>query len=108
MLADERHMSLPTPRALLAALVPAAMAAGCGLRATVHFDLRVSASSVPILLLDHGPQRFWTRAPERGSGVGLGLTIAAARARALGSELRLANDAGGGARIVRSTTERNA
>jgi hypothetical protein len=30
MLADERHMSLPTSRALLAAMVLAAMTAGCG------------------------------------------------------------------------------
>jgi signal transduction histidine kinase len=70
-------------------------------------EVRDQGPGFPAELLDDGPQRFWTGARERGGGVGLGLTIAAAHARALGSELQLANDPGGGAvaRVVLSTTE---
>ncbi len=50
----------------------------------------------PDLLL-HGPRRFHTGAPERGSGHGLGLTIALGQARLLGAELRLDNAPDGGA-----------
>ncbi|WP_031079116.1 sensor histidine kinase [Streptomyces sp. NRRL S-118] len=50
----------------------------------------------PDLLL-HGPRRFHTGTPERGSGHGLGLTIAVGQARLLGAELRLDNAADGGA-----------
>jgi C4-dicarboxylate-specific signal transduction histidine kinase len=65
-------------------------------------EVRDHGPGFPAQLLDDGPQRFWTGARERGGGVGLGLTIAAAHARALGTELQLANDPGGGAlaRIV--------
>jgi signal transduction histidine kinase len=71
-------------------------------------EVRDNGPGFPAELLDDGPQRFWTAAPERGSGVGLGLAIAAAHARALGSDLQLANDPTGGAvaRIVLPEDER--
>ncbi|MGA5821954.1 sensor histidine kinase [Kitasatospora sp. NPDC094028] len=51
----------------------------------------------PEELLRHGPRRFQTGAPERGSGHGLGLTIALGQAQLIGAELRLANAPDGGA-----------
>lgn len=48
----------------------------------------------PAALLQHGPQRFRTHAPERGRGHGLGLTIAMGQSRALGAELTFANRPG--------------
>ncbi|WP_424215901.1 sensor histidine kinase (plasmid) [Streptomyces sp. BI20] len=51
----------------------------------------------PADLLAHGPRRFRTGAPERGTGHGLGLTIALAQARVIGAELRFANAPDGGA-----------
>lgn len=60
----------------------------------------------PAALLEHGPQRFRTHAPERGGGHGLGLTIAAGQTRALGAELTFSNehDADAGRRAVASLT----
>ncbi|WP_051837006.1 sensor histidine kinase [Streptomyces sp. NRRL WC-3742] len=48
-------------------------------------------------LLDHGPQRFRTNAPERGRGHGLGLTIATGHTRVIGATLAFANHPAGGA-----------
>lgn len=42
-------------------------------------------------LLAHGPTRFKTGAPERGTGHGLGLTIALGQARAIGAQITFRN-----------------
>ncbi|MFD4246982.1 sensor histidine kinase [Streptomyces sp. NPDC058525] len=54
-------------------------------------EVRDHGPGYPAELLDHGPQRFRTSAPERGKGHGLGLTIATGQARALGIDLTFAN-----------------
>ncbi|WP_411142016.1 sensor histidine kinase [Streptomyces sp. x-80] len=54
----------------------------------------------PRELLDHGPRRFRTGAPDRGTGHGLGLTIAVGQAAVLGARLRFHNPPDGGAAAV--------
>ncbi|MYU51446.1 MULTISPECIES: sensor histidine kinase [Streptomyces] len=54
----------------------------------------------PRELLDHGPRRFRTGAPDRGTGHGLGLTIAVGQAEVLGARLRFHNPSDGGAAAV--------
>lgn len=56
----------------------------------------------PEVLLEEGPQRFWTGTAERGHGTGLGLTIAFGQARAVGGEVELFNDGvdGGAVAVV--------
>ncbi|WP_019544745.1 ATP-binding protein [Streptomyces sulphureus] len=51
----------------------------------------------PPELLNDGPQRFRTGAPERGRGHGLGLTIALGQAEVIGASLSFANASDGGA-----------
>ncbi|MFD6335396.1 ATP-binding protein [Streptomyces niveus] len=51
----------------------------------------------PRTLLDDGPQRFRTGAPERGTGHGLGLTIALGQAQVIGATLEFGDAPGGGA-----------
>ena len=51
-------------------------------------------------LLAHGPERFRSGSPGRGTGHGLGLVIASGQATVLGATLILADAADGGAQVV--------
>ncbi|MDH6708531.1 signal transduction histidine kinase [Kitasatospora sp. MAA19] len=62
-----------------------------------RITVRDHGPGYPEDLLDHGPQRFRTNAPERGRGHGLGLTIATGHARVIGATLTFANHPAGGA-----------
>ncbi|WP_416972179.1 sensor histidine kinase [Streptomyces sp. 4F14] len=72
-------------------------------------EVTVTATSVtvrdhgpgyPEELLNEGPQRFRSHAPERGKGHGLGLTIALGQAEVIGGRLRFGNAPDGGAQAV--------
>ncbi|MEU7044604.1 HAMP domain-containing sensor histidine kinase [Streptomyces varsoviensis] len=62
--------------------------------------VRDHGAGYPPELVDQGPRRFRTAAPERGTGHGLGLTIAAGQAAVLGARLRFGAAEGGGAEAV--------
>ncbi|MFF9667492.1 sensor histidine kinase, partial [Streptomyces althioticus] len=62
-----------------------------------RITVRDHGPGYPDDLLDHGPQRFRTNAPERGRGHGLGLTIATGHTRVIGATLTFANHPAGGA-----------
>ncbi|GHF36894.1 sensor protein CseC [Streptomyces mashuensis] len=62
--------------------------------------VRDHGDGFPPGLVDQGPRRFRTAAPERGTGHGLGLTIAVGQAAVLGATLRFGNAEGGGAQAV--------
>ncbi|MFI1971708.1 two-component sensor histidine kinase [Streptomyces cinnamoneus] len=62
--------------------------------------VRDHGDGFPPGLVDQGPRRFRTAAPERGTGHGLGLTIAVGQAAVLGARLEFGAAEGGGARAV--------
>ncbi|MEV4741098.1 HAMP domain-containing sensor histidine kinase [Streptomyces sp. NPDC049555] len=62
--------------------------------------VRDHGDGFPPGLVDQGPRRFRTAAPERGTGHGLGLTIAVGQAAVLGARLSFGEAAGGGAMAV--------
>ncbi|MFE2411222.1 sensor histidine kinase [Kitasatospora sp. NPDC059408] len=62
-----------------------------------RITVRDHGPGYPDDLLDDGPQRFRTNAPERGRGHGLGLTIATGHTRVIGATLAFANHPTGGA-----------
>ncbi|MEV4440102.1 HAMP domain-containing sensor histidine kinase [Streptomyces sp. NPDC049577] len=62
--------------------------------------VRDHGDGFPPGLVDQGPRRFRTAAPERGTGHGLGLTIAVGQAAVLGARLEFGEAEGGGARAV--------
>ncbi|MFJ9696776.1 sensor histidine kinase [Kitasatospora sp. NPDC101183] len=62
-----------------------------------RITVRDHGPGYPEDLLEHGPQRFRTNAPERGRGHGLGLTIATGHTRVIGATLTFANHPAGGA-----------
>ncbi|MEU5049890.1 HAMP domain-containing sensor histidine kinase [Streptomyces sp. NPDC021096] len=62
--------------------------------------VRDHGDGFPPGLVDQGPRRFRTAAPERGTGHGLGLTIAVGQAAVLGARLSFGKAEGGGARAV--------
>ncbi|MFE4373086.1 sensor histidine kinase [Streptomyces sp. NPDC056835] len=63
-------------------------------------SVRDSGPGFPAGLLDDGPQRFRTGAPERGTGHGLGLTIALGQAQVVGATLTFGNAPDGGGAVV--------
>ncbi|MFD0383824.1 sensor histidine kinase [Streptomyces stramineus] len=62
--------------------------------------VRDHGGGYPPELMDQGPRRFRTAAPERGTGHGLGLTIAVGQAVVLGARLEFGTAEGGGAEAV--------
>lgn len=62
--------------------------------------VRDHGDGFPPGLVDQGPRRFRTAAPERGTGHGLGLTIAVGQAAVLGARLEFGEAEGGGATAV--------
>ncbi|MBV2154640.1 HAMP domain-containing sensor histidine kinase [Kitasatospora sp. SUK 42] len=62
-----------------------------------RITVRDHGPGYPDDLLQHGPQRFRTNAPERGRGHGLGLTIATGHARVIDATLTFTNHPTGGA-----------
>ncbi|MGX8906285.1 sensor histidine kinase [Streptomyces netropsis] len=62
--------------------------------------VRDHGDGYPPELVDQGPRRFRTAAPERGTGHGLGLTIAVGQAVVLGASLEFGTAPGGGAQVV--------
>ncbi|MEU1375787.1 HAMP domain-containing sensor histidine kinase [Streptomyces triculaminicus] len=62
--------------------------------------VRDHGDGFPPGLVDQGPRRFRTAAPERGTGHGLGLTIAVGQAAVLGARLAFGSAEGGGAQAV--------
>ncbi|GGP58918.1 sensor histidine kinase [Streptomyces abikoensis] len=62
--------------------------------------IRDHGDGFPPGLVDQGPRRFRTAAPERGTGHGLGLTIAVGQAAVLGARLVFGSAPGGGAQAV--------
>ncbi|MFF2075459.1 sensor histidine kinase [Kitasatospora sp. NPDC058162] len=62
-----------------------------------RITVRDHGPGYPDDLLQHGPQRFRTNAPERGRGHGLGLTIATGHTRVIGATLTFTNHPAGGA-----------
>lgn len=62
--------------------------------------VRDHGAGYPLELVDQGPRRFRTAAPERGTGHGLGLTIAVGQAVVLGASLEFGTAEGGGAQAV--------
>ncbi|MCC2275725.1 MULTISPECIES: sensor histidine kinase [Streptomyces] len=62
--------------------------------------VRDHGDGFPPGLVDRGPRRFRTAAPERGTGHGLGLTIAVGQAAVLGARLTFGAAEGGGALAV--------
>ncbi|MFE0046672.1 sensor histidine kinase [Streptomyces albireticuli] len=65
-----------------------------------RITVRDHGDGYPPELVDQGPRRFRTAAPERGTGHGLGLTIAVGQAVVLGARLEFGSAEGGGARAV--------
>ncbi|WP_424891716.1 sensor histidine kinase [Streptomyces sp. XH2] len=70
--------------------------------------VRDHGDGYPPDLVDQGPRRFRTAAPERGTGHGLGLTIAVGQAVVLGARLEFGTAEGGGARAVLDLPEAEA
>ncbi|MEU5428210.1 HAMP domain-containing sensor histidine kinase [Streptomyces olivoreticuli] len=62
--------------------------------------VRDHGGGYPPELVDQGPRRFRTAAPERGTGHGLGLTIAVGQAVVLGAGLEFGTAEGGGAQAI--------
>ncbi|MFH8385745.1 sensor histidine kinase [Kitasatospora sp. NPDC018058] len=62
-----------------------------------RITVRDHGPGYPDDLLQRGPQRFRTNAPERGRGHGLGLTIATGHTRVIGATLTFTNHPDGGA-----------
>lgn len=62
-----------------------------------RITVRDHGPGYPDDLLQYGPQRFRTNAPERGRGHGLGLTIATGHTRVIGATLTFTNHPAGGA-----------
>lgn len=65
-----------------------------------RITVRDHGDGYPPELVDQGPRRFRTAAPERGTGHGLGLTIAVGQAVVLGARLEFGSAEGGGAQVV--------
>ncbi|RII08668.1 Sensor protein CseC [Streptomyces sp. YIM 130001] len=65
-----------------------------------RITIRDHGPGFPDDLLTHGPRRFRTAAPARGTGHGLGLTIATGQARVLDAQLTFHNAVDGGALVV--------
>ncbi|ARZ69918.1 HAMP domain-containing histidine kinase [Streptomyces sp. HU2014] len=73
-----------------------------------RITVRDHGDGYPPELVDQGPRRFRTAAPERGTGHGLGLTIAVGQAVVLGARLEFGSAEGGGAQAVLDLPEAEA